>query len=958
MTVSATPFGAPYLEILAETLLQRHGATPHSLAEVVVFLPTRRAVKTLEDLLFAKQEQNGATAILLPHITSITELSPSLPYPLPPTPPTASPLQRQLTLAKQLISAQYSLPQALGIAETLLPILDEFHAADKTAAALELLDTGSFSAHWAKTTELLTTALNIDKNSPVSLAKQALRALCTYWEKHPTEKPVYAAGILNISPYILEFLESVHRLPQGNVVLPNVDLQRANPQETTLPLWHPQQKIAKTLEYLGVEHENLELLTQKAKIAPLSQQNIARLLMLPANALKQWHTADSGAIEQGLKSLNLLDCSTTEEEALCIALKMREGLIAPKQRVALVTADKNLAERVTQHLLRWNIVPNNSSGTPLKSTPPAIFLQLLLDATQPILQPIALLSLLKHPLTRQNFEPQMIRRYARAFECLVLRAPRRGNTLATYTAALAKALEKKHSSSILRQYGITAEEITGWFENFLEICAPLQHSFATLHDALQQLLAVAAALSTDSDGICQLWQKEAGVALAEAVATILPETHVSYRPQELPFLLSHLLKTGVVAADYGFHPRCNIWGVLEAQGQTADVVIIGGLQQDILPHRPEANPFLNRAMREQVGLPLPELEISQEAHTFCSLLMANEVLLTYSHRKNGSPALPSPWIEKLYALATLHKSEHSLTKQHPLKIWSQQLDKPASYIPLAEPRPCPPQTARPRTYSASAVSLLQKNPYAFYARYVLRLMPLEALDSTPDARDQGTILHRIFETFTRMHPETLPENTQHALQTLAEQIFRDAFDMPEAILFWEQRFRAIAQWFTTKETVHRADWKPLYVEHKGQIRLGQFALAATADRIDTHRFGNVLQCIDYKTGMPPSMKDILNGQEVQLLIQALIAQRGGFGHASPSRIGAASYWGLLGKNKMAGKIVTLEEQLETLLPIADAYFLKLFQAFDNDTQPYLVKPLPWKKAYSDYAHLERQQEWA
>lgn len=958
MTVSATPFGTPYLEVLAETLLQRHTATPHALAEVVVFLPTRRAVKTLEDLLFAKQEQAGATAILLPHITSITELSPSLPYPLPPTPPAASPLQRQLALAKQLISAQYSLPQALGIAETLISILDSFHAEDKTADSLASLDTGGFSAHWAKTTELLSTALKTDENSALTLAKQGLRALCAYWQEYPAKNPVYAAGILNISPYMLEFLHSVHQLPQGTVVLPNVDLQLSTPQKITLPLWHPQYKIAKTLAYLGVEHQNLALLTPKAEIASFSRQNIARLLLLPANALNHWHTAENDAIAQGLKGLHLLDCATPDEEALCIALKMRETLIAPKQRVALVTADKNLAERVTKHLLRWNITPNDSSGTPLKSTPPAIFLQLLVEATQPLLQPIALLSLLKHPLTRQNLEPQIIRRYARAFECLVLRAPRRGNTLATYQAALTKALENKRSKGILQQYRITENEITLWFATLLKILSTLQQPYPTLYQGLQELLAIAATLSTDSEGICQLWQGETGAVLAETLKIVLPETHLPYRPQDLPFLLAQLLKTATVAADYGFHPRCYIWGVLEAQGQTADVVILGGLQQDTLPSRAPADPFLNRAMREQLELPLPELNISQEAHTFCSLLMAKEVLLTYSHRQNGSPALPSPWVEKLVALATLHKSEHSLTKQSHLKIWAHQLDKPELYTPITEPRPCPPLTVRPQTYSASAVSLLQKNPYAFYARYILRLQPLDALDSSPDARDQGTLLHSIFETFTKTYPETLPDDMLPVLQTLAEQTFREAFDMPEAKLFWEQRFCAIAHWFAPQEIAHRADWQPLHVEHKGQTRIGQFTLAATADRLDKHRFGNVLHCIDYKTGMPPSIKDILQGQEVQLLIQALIAQQGGFGQSPRPKVGAVSYWGLLGKNTMAGKIVTLDAQLDTLLPLAHAYFIKLFNAFHSDTQPYLVHPLPWKKSYSDYAHLERQQEWA
>lgn len=957
MTVSATPFGAPYLEVLAETLLQRHTATPHSLAEVVVFLPTRRAVKTLEDLLFTKQEQAGATAILLPHITSITELSPSLPYPLPPTPPAASPLQRQLTLAKQLISAQYSLPQALGIAETLLPILDEFHSEDKTADSLASLDTGGFSAHWAKTTELLSTALKTDENSAVTLAKQGLRALCAYWQECPAKNPVYAAGILNISPYILEFLESVHSLPQGNVVLPNVDLQRANPQKITLPLWHPQYKIAKTLTYLGVEHENLELLTQNAKIAPLSQQNIARLLMLPANALNQWHTADSDAIATGLNPLSVLDCATTTEESLCIALKIREALENKKKEVAFVTADRSLATRVAHQLLCWNIVANNSSGTPLNATPPLVFMRILLETTQEILQPVALLSLLKHPLYRQNLPSDVVRRYARAFERLVLRAPRAGNSLIAYQRALNRVLEKPNAAPILENYGVTAEELSTWFTALTELLTV--KAAQSLDSALKTHVAIAEKLSTDNEGICQLWQEEAGSVFAETLLAVLPQTELPYRPQDLPFLFTQLFQHGTLPATFGFHPRCHIWGMLEAQGQSADVVIIGGLQQGILPSSHRVDPFLNRAMREQLGLPLPELSLSQEAHTFCSLLMAPEVLLTYSHRCNAAPALPSPWIEKLYALATLHKSEHSLTRNQFLKSLAQQLDFPSQRHTVSEPLAAPPRHSRPRKFSASSLTLLMKNPYAYYAKYILRLTPLDPLDKAPDNSEKGKVIHSLLEKFLKTYPLTLPENALEILENSGIEAFRTAFDTPEAKLFWEHRFKTVAAWFIKTEIEQRANnWQPKNLEISGQYTLGNFTIGARADRLDTHAFGNVIHCIDYKTGTPPTAKDITEGRDIQLCIQALIAQQGGFGHTPPPRIGAISYWALLGKSDTAGKIVSLDAGLDDLLPTTQEYILALLSAFDNDTQPYLVKPLPWKMPHNDYDHLERHTEWA
>ena len=62
--------------------------------------------------------------------------------------------------------------------------------------------------------------------------------------------------------------------------------------------------------------------------------------------------------------LKILECSTIEEEAQTIAVIIREALEQPEKRVSLVTPDRGLARRVSQHLERWDINADDSAGLP------------------------------------------------------------------------------------------------------------------------------------------------------------------------------------------------------------------------------------------------------------------------------------------------------------------------------------------------------------------------------------------------------------------------------------------------------------------------------------------------------------------------------------------------------------------------------------------------------------------
>ena len=113
-----------------------------------------------------------------------------------------------------------------------------------------------------------------------------------------------------------------------------------------------------------------------------------------------------------------------QQEALSIALIMREALEEDVRTAALITPDRRLARRVAAELRRWGIEIDDSAGIPLADTVPGVFLRLTADAVTNDAGPVALLAALKHPLAAGGLDPSLFRKRVRQMEIAILRGPR------------------------------------------------------------------------------------------------------------------------------------------------------------------------------------------------------------------------------------------------------------------------------------------------------------------------------------------------------------------------------------------------------------------------------------------------------------------------------------------------------------------------------------------------------
>src|SRR5262249_3765293 len=131
------------------------------------------------------------------------------------------------------------------------------------------------------------------------------------------------------------------------------------------------------------------------------------------------------------------------------------------------------------------------------------------------------------------------------------------------------------------------------------------------------------------------------------------------------------------------------------------------------------------------------------------------------------------------------------------------------------PTPKPPMSARPRKLSVTEIETWLRDPYAIYAKHILRLRKLDALDEPIGARERGTALHKALEIFIEKYGADLPDDAALQLAQIADEVFA-GMNIPRAALaVWRPRFLGAAQAFIDVERARRPDIARSLLEIRG-----------------------------------------------------------------------------------------------------------------------------------------------
>jgi ATP-dependent helicase/nuclease subunit B len=461
----------------------------------------------------------------------------------------------------------------------------------------------------------------------------------------------------------------------------------------------------------------------------------------------------------------------------------------------------------------------------------------------------------------------------------------------------------------------------------------------------ESLSAAAEALAGDA-----AWRGPAGRMAANLIAELQGSSaarDLTITAEDAVPLLRRLLDERAVRPPYGGHPRIFIWGLLEARLQQADLVVLGGLNEGVWPALPAPDPWLPPRIRRDLGMPNLEHRIGLSAHDFASALGAPEVLITRARRDSRSPTIASRFWLRLDAITT------GLPRDTRLQRLTRVLDDPGPAQPVDRPAPCPPVEQRPERISVTSVDRLKADPFAFYARSILRLDELDPIDADHTAKWKGTAVHEVLQHWLEQD-----DCDPNKLRTRAEQLLADEAIHPMLRALWAPRLLEAIDWIANLERENRENGRrPLTAEIKGEAPIAGVTVHGRADRID-RLADDGLAIIDYKTGKPPSQKAVNDGFALQLGLLGLIGRAGGFEGVSGDPQ-AFEYWSLARYRGTFGRLMRPDKDMDEGEFLTHAYrnFAEAAQKWLTGNEPFTAKLNPAYAPYGDYDQLMRLEEW-
>ncbi|MBU0583875.1 MAG: double-strand break repair protein AddB [Alphaproteobacteria bacterium] len=1022
--VVSIPPGAAFLPTLADSLLSgalvpdfSADGDPLALAGVTIYVPTRRAARALWAI-FADRAPAGAS--ILPVVkplgefdedeavfgeddSAALELAPpisALDRLLYLTPLVHAWKQRLPAHVAQLFQEPVVVPaspaDAIWLSRDLAALMDEIETEGAGWQGLAGLAPDSLSGWWQVTLEFLGIVTKHwpdflaarQQSNPAAHRNALIRLEAERLRNNPPAGPVIAAGSTGSIPATAELLAAIARLPMGAVVLPGLDRALDDRAWSVLAaemprpaiLGHPQFGLAKLLRRIGLTRADVTEIGAATPALSLRAALVSESLR-PAETTDEWAERRAALpdadVAEALSRVSLVEAPRERDEAVAIALALREAVEEPGRRAALVTGDRELARRVSTELLRFGVRADDSGGTPLAKTPPATLLTLLVQAAFEPGDPVAVLALLKHPLLTLGMKRSTVRHAAETIELVALR----GGTGRPDIASLGDLFEARFAETgadgrppfwLPR---ITEARIASAGDVLARLVAAVEPLTACRGQASLDLVAMVRltvqaleALGRGEDGgLSDLYADDAGDKLAEFLRSLVASTApFALEPDEWPAILAALIGPEAVKPAPGAERRIAIWGALEARLQSVDTLVIGGLNEGSWPRRAEADRFMSRTMKSGLSLEPPERRIGQAAHDLVMAMGTPDVILTRSARAGEAPAVASRWLQRLLTFAGKDAAQDMRARGGRYLAWGRTLDEAPDVGFAKRPNPKPPVGKRPTHFSVTQIETLRRDPYAIYARLVLRLSALDPLLRDPGAAERGTLFHEILNRFSASGVDPRDATALDVLLAKGRECF-DEIALPEDVeAVWWPRFHRLADAIIAWER-ERADGvlrrAPEARASKLVVGASGVTLSGYADRIDLLP-GGMADILDYKTGSSPSKGQAHTLLAPQLALEGALLRRGAFediGSLEPADLlyvrlkpdGEVDPESILkhGKNLRSAQELSEDawERLE-----------KLLLHYQNPEAGYLSRALPFRAGEVDgeYDHLARVLEWS
>jgi ATP-dependent helicase/nuclease subunit B len=977
----------PFLRVLARAVLSGFPIDDTSvpLSRWTILVPNRRSARSLQAIFL---EESGRKSLLMPLIKPIGDIDEDLvgdslpdagvPDDISVTDQLHAILALLVEWAKTHAESELaqdvlaSGAQAFALAVSLQQVVNQFETEDVDIDLLKSIYDLDLAGHRQNILALLDV---ITRDLPDRLAREnrigpaARRNIMIRLEaKRINERhhrgPVIAAGSTGTNPATRELLQAIAQGNMGAVVLPGLDRGIDDAGYEAVTPEHPQFAMKTMLHQWGLTRHDVKALGADEG----RRMGLLREALRPARVADDWAKrleGQSGSVKQALQNVSLVETVDRQQEAEVIALRLRQHVADSKGKAAVITPDRDLAIRIAAALRRWNLTLDDSAGEPLVHHGRAALLVLLLQSVSENFSTSSLFALLHHETCTFGLARADHLHLVQALDL----AGFRGLPEADGTADLVKRLSARqvdlardvHGHPLLK----TMTDET-WRE-IIALAAKLDATLSPLRDPeprplaehVDRLLHALDALSPVGDTVSIADENFATVMLALAEGS---KWHPLLPLSKAQHSIANALAKETLRPPQRLDAQLALYGLAEARLVEAELVILGGLVEQVWPARPDSGPWLNRPMRSAVNLQQPERDIGLTGHDFAQAFGHAKVMLTWPKRLAGSPTIPSRFILRLQAVMTSVGLDPQKHIDRSLTLLAEQIDAPRMFRPVARPAPMPLVEVRPRQFSVSRVEKLVRDSYWVYARNILKLVPVDGQSGKIDAALRGSLVHQALQDWTRAMTKVPKQDHLDLLLAKGRKNFEPYLGMPEVARFWWPRFVRMASAFIAINETLTLSVLSTQTEISGRLDFAvgdvDHILTARADRIDISDTGD-LRIYDYKSGVMPSLAQVKSGFAPQLTLEAAIARRKGFAGTESGDVQDVAYIGVGGGAKPVElRSLADKNSVEDEAEKAFTGLKALLAAFQKRSTSYIPMHNPeMQDDVSDYDHLSRRLEW-
>ena len=376
-----------------------------------------------------------------------------------------------------------------------------------------------------------------------------------------------------------------------------------------------------------------------------------------------------------------------------------------------------------------------------------------------------------------------------------------------------------------------------------------------------------------------------------------------------------------------------VLGTIESRMQTADVIILTGLNEGMFPARGYENAWLPVRIAREIGLPSQNRKVSLMSLDFMNLSCGNEVYWLRSLNSGGVKTTESRFISRIVARGGEFDADIAENITSAVAKHDEVQPNPLNY---SAPNP----NVKWGDVYVTALEKLIHNPYVFYAAHILRLRPKDDWWTGVDARVFGNLVHDVIEHARDFSaPAVIAE-----MDRAAREILHMNNDDSMLFKFWHKRFVEIAKLVEENKDL----LKNSVAEIGGKCIIENQVVRARADRVWD---GGVL---DIKTGAAPNASQLTAGNMPQLPLEAYMLTQGGFNIKMTEKSANPKMVFMQLKNFDARMIWYDENDVREMMNTAIAKVKTLVDEYQvgNKSYEYLPTGDNKYKAYDDLARVD------